>query len=180
MRNLIIAAGAAAMLAGCGGGEAPVKNDTEAEAASIAPGQYQADWKVASLRIIDKNKTAATNLKQDATGTTTACVATDGTIDPALFAEDGDTCKAANPYVRNGRLQIDLTCTRKGVSGQVRQSVSGTFNAKGIDAEVSTTTYLSGFGDYAMSRTFTAKRLGECPPAATTTTGEKAAEGASS
>jgi hypothetical protein len=178
MRKLIMVAGAAALLAGCGE-EAPVKNDTEAEAASIQPGQYQADWKVASLRIIDKNKTAATNLKQDATGTTTACVAEGGTIDPALFAEDGDTCKAANPYVRNGRLQIDLTCTRKGASGQVRQSVSGTFTANGIDAEVSTTTYLSGYGDYAMSRTFTAKRLGECPPAATTTGGEKAAEGAS-
>lgn len=165
MRTLVMVAGAAALLAGCGE-EAPVKNDTEAEVASISPGQYQADWKVASLRIIDKNKTAATNLKQDATGTTTACVAEGGSIDPALFAEDGDTCKAANPYMRNGRLQMDLTCTRKGQSGQVRQSVSGTFTADTIDAEVSTTTYLSGYGDYAMSRTFTAKRLGECPPAA--------------
>ena len=178
MRKLVIAAGAAALLGGCGG-EAPVKNDTEAEVASISPGQYQADWKVASLRIIDKNKTAATNLKQDATGQTTACVAEGGSIDPALFAEDGDTCKAANPYMRNGRLQMDLTCTRQGASGQVRQSVSGTFTADKIEAEVSTTTYLSGYGDYAMSRTFTAKRLGECPPAATTTGGEKAAEGAS-
>jgi hypothetical protein len=61
---------------------------------------------------------------------------------------------------------MDMTCTRKGQEGQVRQSVSGTFTANGLEAEVSTTTYLSGFGDYAMSRNFTAKRLGECPPAA--------------
>jgi hypothetical protein len=174
MRNLLIAAGAAALLAGCGE-EAPVKNETEA-AASLKPGQYQAQWKVASLRIVDKNKTAATNLKPDATGTTTACV-TDQ-IDPALFAEDGDTCTIANPYMRNGRLQMDLTCTRKGQEGQVRQSVSGTFTADSIDAEVSTSTYLSGYGDYAMSRTFTAKRLGECPPAAKTA-GKEAAEGSS-
>jgi hypothetical protein len=164
MRNLFIAAGAAALLAGCGE-EAPVANEPEV-AASLEPGQYQADWKVASLRIVDKNKTAATNLNQDATGTTTACIAKDNAIDPALFAEDGDTCSIGNPYVRNGRLQMDMTCTRKGQEGQVRQSVSGTFTADSLDAEVSTTTYLSGFGDYAMSRNFTAKRLGECPPAA--------------
>jgi len=174
MRRLVIAAGAAALLAGCGE-EAPVKNETEA-ATSLEPGQYQAQWKVASLRIVDKNKTAATNLKQDATGTTTACV-TDK-IDPALFAEDGDTCTIGNPYIRNGRLQMDLTCSRKGQSGQVRQSVSGTFTADSIDAEVSTTTYLSGYGDYAMTRNFTAKRVGECPPAATTADKE-ASEGAS-
>jgi len=175
MRKLFIAAGAAALLVGCGE-EAPVKNEPEA-ATALEPGQYQADWKVASLRIVDKNKTAATNLKQDATGTTTACV-TDK-IDPALFAEDGDTCTVGNPYLRNGRMQMDLTCTRKGQEGQIRQSVSGTFTADSIDAEVSTTTYLSGYGDYAMSRTFKAKRLGECPPAATKTAGKDASEGAS-
>ena len=61
---------------------------------------------------------------------------------------------------------MDLTCTREGQDGQVRQSVSGTFTSDSIDAEVSTTTYLSGYGDYAMTRSFKAKRLGECPPAA--------------
>ena len=102
------------------------------------------------------------------TGTTTACVAADNAIDPALFAEDGDSCTIGNPYVRNGRLQMDLTCSREGADGQVRQSVSGTFTADSLEAEVSSTTYLSGYGDYAMTRTFTAKRLGECPPAAET------------
>ena len=178
MRNIVIVAGAAALLAGCGEG-APVKNETEEAATSIEPGQYEAGWKVASLRIVDKNKTAATNLKEDATGTTTACVAPGGTIDPALFAEDGDTCTVGNSYVRNGRLQMDLTCTRKGASGQVRQSVSGTFTGNTIDAEVSTSTYLSGYGDYAMTRTFTAKRLAECPPAAAKTADKEASEGAS-
>ena len=51
-------------------------------------------------------------------------------------------------------------CNRCGYTGSERDF--------GDEAEVSTTTYLSGYGDYAMSRTFTAKRLGECPPAAAT------------
>ena len=66
--------------------------------------------------------------------------------------------------VRNGRIGLDLTCKRKGTSGEVRQSVSGSFKADTLDAEVSTTTYLAGAGDYAMTRTVTAKRVGECPP----------------
>ena len=136
----------------------------ETAAAVPSAGQYEASWKVTSVRSVDKS-TPATKLKQDAAGTNTGCVAADGTIDPALFAEDGDTCTVANPYVRNGRLSMDLTCKRKSQTGEVRQSVSGTFKADSMDVEVSTTTYLSGYGDYAMSRTITAKRVGECAPA---------------
>ena len=168
MRKLIIAAGAVLLVSACSE-EAPVKQAEEASA-SLAGGQYEASWKVASLNSVDKT-TPATNLKQDASGTTLACIAADGTIDPALFAEDGDSCTASNPYVRNGRIGLDLTCKREGTSGEVRQSVSGSFKADALDAEVSTTTYLSGAGDYAMTRTISAKRVGECPP--NTETAEK-------
>ena len=162
MRKLIVAAAAAALVSACSE-DAPVKQE-ETAAAVPSAGQYQASWKVTSVRSVDKS-TPATKLKQDAAGTTSGCVAADGTIDPALFAEDGDTCTVANPYVRNGRLSMDLTCKRKSQTGEVRQSVSGTFKADSMDVEVSTTTYLSGYGDYAMTRTITAKRVGECPPA---------------
>ena len=169
MRNLMFAAGAALLVTACGG-EAPKQEaKTKAPDKPVA-GQYQASWTVTSLRSVDKT-TPATNLKQDASGTTLACIAADGTIDPALFAEDGDSCSAKNPYVRNGRLGLDLTCKREGASGEVRQSVSGTFKADTLDAEVSTTTYLGGAGDYAMTRTISAKRVGECPP--NTETAEK-------
>src|SRR5215211_801009 len=113
LRNLIIAAGAAMLLSACSQ-EAPVQK--EETAASLAGGQYEASWKVTQLRSVDKT-TPATNLKQDAAGTTLACVAADGTIDPALFAEDGDSCKANNPYTRNGRIGLDVSCTRKGTGG---------------------------------------------------------------
>lgn len=162
MLRTIVAAGAAILICGCSE-EKPVQQEETATA--LKGGQYEASWKVASLRITDKNKTAATNLKQDASGTTLACVAADGTIDPALFAEDGDTCTSKDPYVRNGRIGLNLTCQRKGTGGEVRQSVTGSFKADSLDAEVTTTTYLSGYGDYAMTRTMTAKRVGDCPPA---------------
>src|SRR5688572_30327126 len=148
--------------------EAPVQE--EKTATSLAGGQYEASWKVTNLRSVDKT-TPATNLKQDASGTTLACIADDGTIDLALFAEDGDTCKANNPYVRNGRIGLDVSCTREGTGGEIRQSVNGTFKADNLEAEVTTTTYLAGAGDYAMTRTVTAKRVGICPP--NTETAEK-------
>jgi len=168
MLRLIIAAGAAILVSACSE-DAPVEQQ-EAAATALAGGQYEATWKVTSIRSVDRT-TPLTNLKQDAAGTTLACVAADGTIDPALFAEDGDTCTIADPYMRNGRMSLSLTCERKGSGGQVRQSVSGTFKKDSLDGEVSTTTYLSGAGDYAMTRTMTAKRVGECPPA--TETAEK-------
>ena len=161
MRKLIIVAGAAFLASACSE-EAPVKLEEET-AASLQGGQYEASWKVANLRSVDKT-TPATNLKQDGAGTTLACIAADGTIDPALFAEDGDTCTAKNPYVRNGRIGLDVSCTRSGSGGEIRQSVNGTFKAENLEAEVTTTTYLSGAGDYAMTRTVTAKRVGVCPP----------------
>ncbi len=163
MLRLIVVATAAVLLCGCSE-DKPVQQE-HAAAKALSGGQYEASWKVTALRSIDKSK-PLTNLKMDAAGTTRACIAADGSVDPALFAEDGDSCTAKNPYVRNGRIGLDLTCQRKGTSGEVRQSVSGTFTADKIEAEVSTTTYLSGYGDYAMSRTLTAKRLGVCPPAA--------------
>ena len=162
MRNLMFAAGAALLVTACGG-EAPKQEaKTKAPDKPVA-GQYQASWTVTSLRSVDKT-TPATNLKDKATGTSTACVDAAGAIDPALFAEDGDECSIENKYVSGGRISMDVKCSRKGASGEIRQSISGSYTADGLEAEASTSTYLSGTGDYAMTRTFTAKRTGECAP----------------
>ena len=162
MRNMVIAATAALFVSACGG-EAPQENKAVETPDTPTAGQYQASWTVTALRSIDKT-TPATNLKDKATGTSTGCVDTSGAIDPALFAEDGDECTIGSKYIRSGRISMDVKCSRKGAPGEVRQSISGSYTADGIEAEVSTSTYLSGTGDYAMTRTFTAKRAGECAP----------------
>lgn len=172
MNKLIIAAGAAVLVAGCGG-ESP-QQQNEAAPAELSPGQYEASWNVSQLRSTDKT-TPATNLKAQATGTTLACVGPDNAFDPALFAEDGDECTQSNAYARNGRINLSLSCKREGDAGEIRQSVSGTYGADGFEAEVSTTTYLAGTGDYAMVRTFTGKRVGECPAGTETAAGANAA-----
>lgn len=170
MLKWIVAAGAAVFVTGCSEDAAAPKQ--EATPTTLAAGQYEASWKVTNLRSVDKT-TPATNLKQDGSGTTLACVAADGTIDPKLFSEDGDDCASKDPYFRNGRIGLNLTCHRKGTAGEVRQSVTGSFKAETLEADVSTTTYLDGPGDYAMTRSFTAKRVGDCPPAVAATEEKK-------
>lgn len=158
----MVAAIAALAAAGCSE-EAP-RQEAPQTPATLAAGQYEASWTVDSLRSVDK-ATPVTNLKEKATGTALGCVGPDGKFDLALFAEDGDECKATNAYMRGGRISIDVGCRREGDEGEVRQSINGTYDAQGFKAEVSTTTYLAATGDYAMVRTFTGRRVGECPPA---------------
>jgi hypothetical protein len=161
MRGVTIAA-AAALLAGCSG-EAPAP-EPESESAALSPGLYEASWTVSSVRSTDRTE-PATELKQDAKGTARACVDRTGAIDPSLFAEGDDECRPTSSYARGGRLALQMECSRPGGSGQVMQSVNGTTTADGFEAEVSTSTYLAGPGDYAMTRTVTGRRVGECPPA---------------
>jgi hypothetical protein len=168
MRKLILVTGASMLLSACNE-QAPAKKAIETPTV-LKAGQYEGTWKVDSVQSVDRS-TPATKLKQGTSGPAAGCVSANGSIDAALFAEGADKCTIANPYVRNGRIGMDLTCSRKGQAGEVRQSVSGTFTENSIDADVSTTTYLSGTGDYAMTRKFTAKRVGECKAATT----EKAA-----
>lgn len=163
MKILCIAAGAAFLVAGCTEDAAP-QQQTEQRAA-LTPGAYELSWTVAELRSTDKT-TPATGLSKAGTGTTRACVGGGGEIDPALFAEADDECTATNSYIRSGRISMQLECKRPGESGQVLLTVDGTSTADSLKGDVSTSTYLAGPGDYAMSRTFTGRRLGECPPAA--------------
>lgn len=164
MCKFVVAASAAVLISACSE-QAPAEKKVESPTV-LKAGQYEGSWKVESVQSVDKS-TPATKLKQDTSGPALGCVAADGSIDAALFTEGEDKCTIANPYVRNGRIGMDLTCSRKGQTGEVRQSVSGTFTGDSIDADVSTTTYLSGLGDYSMTRKITAKRVGECTAAQT-------------
>lgn len=162
MRNAFLAAAAALAVAGCSE-EAPAP-EAKAEKAALTPGEYEISWTVASLGSTDKT-TPATELAQGATGTARACVADGGEVDPALFALGDNVCTAENSYVRAGRISMQLDCRSESQPGQIMQSVTASSTADSLEGEVTTSTYLSGTGDYEMRRTFTGRRVGECPPA---------------
>jgi hypothetical protein len=168
MRTIILGAAAAALLAACSGDTAQEAKKKEARAEALQPGEYEVTDKVDEVRSTD-NSTPATAMKAAAAGetvpTSRICVAADGAIDPKIFAEAGDKCAPTGSYMRGGRLSYQFNCTRAGKGG-LSQLVDGKFTADSFEVNVSTSTYFSGPGDYALSRTLTAKRVGDCPAAA--------------
>lgn len=167
MRQWVMILAAATATTACSQ-EEPRKQESAAPApAKPAPGAYQGTARVVSIASTDKTK-PATSLAEGASAPAAGCVGADGTIDPTLFAEGGDQCTVESSYVSNGRISLQLDCRREGQSGQVMQSVNGSYTADSMTADVSTTTYLSGTGDYSMTRQFTLKRAGECAAAPAT------------
>lgn len=162
MKLFVIAASALA-LAGCGQ-EQVADNGSEQVPAALNPGEYEVTTLIESLRSTDQT-TPATKAKAGGEAVThKACVASDGTVEPAMFSEAGDECRIENAYARNGRLTLTLSCSRPGAPGLVAQSVSGTFSADGFETAVETATYFTGAGDYAMRRKMAGKRVGACVP----------------
>lgn len=160
MRNLAIVA--AFMLAACSSEAPPAEVEI---AKALAPGEYAMTSTVSAFRSTE-GPTPLSKAKIGDMLVTKACVAADGTLDPAIFAEAGETCKATNSYVREGRMSLQLSCTRPDAPGQIMPSVDGKFTADHFEGTATTTTYLTGPGDYALTRTITADRVGDCPPAA--------------
>lgn len=156
------------MLAGCGGGDSGAGNKAaeEATAAALQPGEYELGTSVEQIRSTD-DSTPATALKAGApVATSRACIASDGSLDPQMFAEGSDQCGITDSYTRNGRISVQLKCSRAGKSGHVMQLVDGDFKADSFEARVLGSTGFGGPGDYEMTRKVTARRVGDCPAAA--------------
>ncbi len=161
--KLMAMAGLAAALASCGG-EQKAEPAAEGPPATLPAGLYEMSSEVIQLASTDRT-TPATSLKQGDKLVTRACVAAEGMPEPAMFAEDGDTCQIKNSYIRSGRMSVQLSCKRPGKSGDVMPAMMGSFTKDGFEGEITTLTYFIEDGDYRVTREVTAKRVGDCPPA---------------
>jgi hypothetical protein len=160
MRVIIIAA-AAALVAGCGN-SASEKAEAQATADALQPGEYSLTWSAIKKEAsADKNASAAKTMTA-ADFPDRACIAADGTIDPAAFGNKADQCHTVNSYVREGTVNVQVGCAREG-KGEVSQVASGSFtDAESFQAKVETSTSFMGDGDYSMTRQLSAKRVGQC------------------
>ena len=161
MRSIIMTAVAAAWLAGCSGEDAPAPKAEEARAASLQAGEYEVTATVAALRSTDKTTPRSKMKVGDPPKVTRACVPADGSLAAEVFAEAGESCTPMDQYMRNGRLNLQFKCKRG--SDQLTQMADGKFKADSFEAKVSTATYFAGDGDYELTRSFTGKRVGDCP-----------------
>ncbi len=160
MRTIIMGLAAAGLLAGCSGDTAPKPGKTKA--AALQPGEYEITAKIDELRSTDKTTPATKAKAGDPPTTRRACVTAGGGIAPEAFADAGDKCTESSSYLRNGRLSLQLTCSRP-ERGQIMQLADGDFKVDSFEAELKTATYFAGPGDYEMTRTMTGKRVGDCP-----------------
>ncbi len=159
MRSIML--GAAVMLiAGCGE-DTSATNTPLAAPATLAPGQYEITSTVTSFRSTDGN-TPVVQAKEGAAAKSSACIGPDGTPPPELFAAKGDTCTSGNAYVRSGRINLTLDCTRKGTPGKIMSEINGSFTADALKGSMSTTSFIQGPGDYELRQDFTGRRVGEC------------------
>ena len=140
--------------------EAPKKVEVEAPRKMVA-GEYEVISEVTKLASTDKT-TPATKVKLGDKQTIRACVAADGTPDPKMFVEAGDSCTMTNSYARSGRLSVQYSCNRPG-KGELYPNADGNFTADGYKALVTVGSSFAGDGDYTLTRTLTARRIGECP-----------------
>jgi Protein of unknown function (DUF3617) len=161
MRKMILASVVLGL--GACGSEAPIPVEAEAPA-TLPAGQYEVISEVTKLASTDKT-VPATRLKQGDKATIRACVAADGTPDVAMFAETGDQCSANNSFVRSGRLSVQYSCQRAG-KGELFVNADGNYTADGYKALVTAASSFPGSGDYSLTRTLTAKRVGACPATA--------------
>ena len=158
MVRYLMASAALALLAGCGS-EAPAPAAAETPKTLVA-GDYEVTSEVTKLASADKS-VPATKLKLGQKDIIRACVAADGTPDAKMFVEAGDTCSVTNTYARSGRLSVQYQCNRMG-KGDLYPNADVNFTAEGYKAVVTVGTAFPGDGDYTLTRTLTAKRVGEC------------------
>lgn len=159
MRSVIVLAGAG-LLAACSGGEAEQNKVAAAPPTTLPAGQWEITAKTASLKSTDNTTPLIKTAAGDVT-TASGCVGADGAPPPALFAFKGDQCTVKDSYVRNGRVSVQLDCTRSG-AGKVMGDLNGNFTADSMTGTLTLTSFFTGSGDYELRQEITGRRVGEC------------------
>jgi hypothetical protein len=135
--------------------------------AALPAGQWQTSFEVTAMRSTDNTKPVVAAKVGDKESET-ACVGAGDKEKPApvIFSGSGYECTYKSSYVKEGTINANLDCTRKGVTGQMMMNVSGSYTGSSFEASVDTNTYLPGPGDFAMSRKVTGHLAGAaCAPA---------------
>ena len=158
MRAFLIAA--VVTLGACSGGEAE-QNNTIAAAEALAPGQWETVMEVVRVDKADEAEPALKLAAGDKV-TTSSCVAA-GDPPAVLFAgiEEAE-CQYQSNYMKRGRINVGLSCTKPGLSGTVGVNTEGDFEAESFEANATLRTMLTTAGDSIVTARLTGRRTGDC------------------
>ncbi len=142
------------------GGEAET-NDAASTATTIVAGQWELTSEVSDFRAVDQGQPKI-DTPTGTRATNSVCVGADTRPPTALFAGDGYACEYGAYYVRNGRINVTLACTREGLSGSIPISAEGRITDEGIEFNRTIRTVLASDGDVEITAAVTGRRTGDC------------------
>lgn len=153
------------LLAACSGGTAE-KNEAGPAAANIGAGQWELASEVTSFNKVDDGEPQI-NTPVGTRATESVCVGSDERPLTAFFAGPGYDCSYGSYYVRNGRINVTLTCSRAGLEGQIPIAAEGRVQADGtVEFNRTTRTILASDGDVEIATRVTGRRTADCTPEA--------------
>jgi hypothetical protein len=162
MIRCILMTASALAVAGCST-EAPAPQEP-AKAAAMQAGEWEVTARVTALQLTDK--AAKPGIKVGDTSTLKGCVASDGTPESDLFAAKAKKCETVQSYAANGRLSLQMNCSRADSDGQFLPQVDATFTADTMDGTLSIGSFTAGGRpEYSLTQEISGKRIGECPAA---------------
>jgi hypothetical protein len=142
-------------------GEAPAENEAAAVAAAFAPGQWELASEVTGFRNTGQGRPAI-DTPVGTRATASLCVGAGHEIQTAFFAGEGYRCSYGTYYVRNGRVNVTLACSREGLAGGITMSGEGTFQADSVEFRRNLRTSMAGGGDVTIDSRVTGRRTGDC------------------
>jgi uncharacterized protein DUF3617 len=96
--------------------------------------------------------------------TQSLCVGAGHELQTGFFAGDGYRCSYGSYYVRNGRVNLTMICSREGLDGNVTMAAEGTFEANRVEFRRTLTATLTAGGNVAVDARVTGRRTGACAP----------------
>lgn len=149
------------LVAGCG--ETAPEETKASRLASVEPGQYELSSEVTRLTNVDDGE-AAINTPVGTRETQSVCIGASGQAPTEAFSGEGYSCTYNNYYVRNGRINALLSCTRDGLQGEISMTVDGTFESGQLSYTRNVRTILASSGDVQIDHRVTGRRTGDCAP----------------
>ncbi|MFN3945662.1 MAG: DUF3617 domain-containing protein [Allosphingosinicella sp.] len=143
------------------------KAEAATRAASIDGGMWETIAEVKDLKSTDSG-TPKIDTPAGTRLTSSLCVGEGDAArpSPALFVGADYDCTYSNFYMRSGRINAQMMCTRKGLQGDIGVTVDGTFTADAFEGTIDTVSYLTTDGDVQIKSQMTGRRTGDCAPEA--------------
>lgn len=143
--------------------EAPAEKAAEpvATAAAPEPGQWELAAEVTAFNKADSGKPRI-DTPAGTKSTENMCVEPGEQLPTALFSGEGYKCTYGNYYVRNGTINLTLSCVNEKLNEAVMMAVDGTFEGGSVAFNRNLRSAFATDGDVVIDSKITGKRTGDC------------------